>query len=101
MAHKPALIVSVSSSSGGAYPVAELRMSSYKNTRICYIPDHVIVRNVEKVFNTPGLDKSNADDFRIKTRLIYSLEVLRVYAESFKSIRKSSSIDLKKYSSGM
>ena len=33
-AHKPGLIVSVSSGNGGAYPVAELRSSSYKNTHI-------------------------------------------------------------------
>ena len=38
--HKPAMIVTVSSADGGAYPVAELRMSSYKNSRICYIPEH-------------------------------------------------------------
>src|SRR5690606_27158588 len=37
--HKPALIVTVSSSMGGAYPNSELRMSGYKNNRICYIPD--------------------------------------------------------------
>lgn len=30
LGHKPAFIISVSSGSGGAYPVAELRMSSYK-----------------------------------------------------------------------
>ena len=33
LGHKPAYIVGVSSSTGGAYPVAELRMSSYKNNR--------------------------------------------------------------------
>ena len=45
--HKPALITTVSSGDGGAYPVAELRMSSYKNNRICYIPEQLIIRNVE------------------------------------------------------
>ena len=51
LGHKPALIVSVSSGEGGAYPVAELRMSSYKNSRICYIPEHVIIRHAEKILN--------------------------------------------------
>ena len=46
LAHKPGLIVTVSAGTGGSYPVTELRISSYKNTRLCYIPDHVIVRNV-------------------------------------------------------
>ena len=49
LAHKPGLIVGVSSADGGVYPVAELRMSSYKNSRICYIPEQLIVRNVESV----------------------------------------------------
>ncbi len=48
LGHKPAMIVAVSSGDGGAYPVAELRMSSYKNNRICYIPEQLNLRNVEK-----------------------------------------------------
>ena len=44
--HKPGLIVSVSSGDGGAYPVAELRSSSYKNTHIMWIPENIIIRNV-------------------------------------------------------
>ena len=51
LGHKPALIVTVSSADGGAYPVAELRMSSYKNNRLCYIPEQLILRNVEKILN--------------------------------------------------
>ena len=39
LAHKPALIITVSSGDGGSYPVAELRMSSYKNNRICFLPE--------------------------------------------------------------
>ena len=50
--HKPGLIVSVSSGNGGAYPIAELRSSSYKNTHIMWIPENIIIRNVEE-FN-PG-----------------------------------------------
>ena len=42
-AHKPGLIVSVSSGNGGAYPIAELRMSSYKNTHIMWIPENIII----------------------------------------------------------
>ena len=46
--HKPGLIVSVSSGNGGAYPISELRMSSYKNTHIMWIPENIIIRNVEE-----------------------------------------------------
>ena len=34
-AHKPGLIVTLSESLGGSYPVVELRSFSYKNTKIC------------------------------------------------------------------
>jgi NAD(P)H-dependent FMN reductase len=34
LGHKLAMIVTVSAGNGGAYPVAELRMSSYKNSRL-------------------------------------------------------------------
>ena len=46
LAHKPGLIISISSGNGGAYPVSELRSSSYKNTHILWIPEHIIIRNV-------------------------------------------------------
>ncbi len=97
--HKPALLVSVSSGLGGAYPIAELRMSSYKNSRICYIPDHAIVRQVEQVLNTP--ESENENDTRIRDRLGYSVKVLEEYAKAFQSIRQSGVIDLAAYPTGM
>ena len=37
--HKPALIVTDSATRGGSYPVAELRMSGYKNNRLAWLPE--------------------------------------------------------------
>ena len=87
--HKPALIVTVSSADGGAYPVAELRMSSYKNNRICYIPEQVIIRNVESVLNTNPEDNSPDADSYFRERILWSLQVLRAYAEALKPVRDS------------
>ena len=50
-AHKPALPVGVSVGPGGTYPINELRTSSYKNNRLCYLPEHLIVRNCMVVMN--------------------------------------------------
>jgi NAD(P)H-dependent FMN reductase len=86
LAHKPALIVAISAGSGGAYPVAELRMSSYKNTKVCYIPDHMIIRFV-KDFNTDPEFK-NPLNGQMMTRLKNSLDILNIYTEAFKNIRK-------------
>lgn len=89
LAHKPALIVAVSSSDGGAYPVAELRMSSYKNNRICYIPEQLIVRNVESVLNAdPTQNKPEADNY-FRERIVYAGGILCAYATALKSVRES------------
>ena len=101
LGHKPALIVTVSSADGGSYPVAELRMSSYKNNRICYIPDHVIVRNVEKVLNENSQDNdANADPY-FRERIEWALNILKQYAIGLKLVRDSGVTETKKFNNGM
>lgn len=85
LSHKPSLIVSVSSTNGGTYPIAELRMNSFKNTKICYLPEHVIVRDVKNVLNTNEHESEN--DKHIRERLIHALSLLTVYTDAFKKIR--------------
>lgn len=100
LAHKPAMIVGVSSSMGGAYPVAELRMSGYKNTKIVYIPDHVIIRNAEKVLNDTILDPDIYHDQTIRDRIWHSLTILHEYSKALQQVRNSW-FDLNKYPNGM
>jgi NAD(P)H-dependent FMN reductase len=99
LGHKPALIVAVSSSRGGSYPVSELRISSYKNTRLLYLPEHMIIRDVEKMFN--GETPANEDDKYLRLRLDYSLNLLQAYGKSLKEIRSSGIIDHKTFPNGM
>lgn len=88
LAHKPGYIIAVSSGEGGAYPVAELRSSSYKNTRLCYIPEHLIVRRVEQVFNdSPADNDARAHDY-LHGRLQFGLQMLCEYAKAFRSLRQ-------------
>lgn len=101
LAHKPALIVAVSSGDGGSYPIAELRMSSYKNNRICYLPEHLIIRNVESVFNQDETANNPDAQTYFEDRLGYCLTMLEEYAVAFKQIRSSGKTSLRKYSSGM
>jgi NAD(P)H-dependent FMN reductase len=101
LAHKPALIVTVSTADGGSYPIAELRMSSYKNSRICYLPEHLIIRYVDKVFNEdPALNKPEAQEY-FDDRLAYCLAMLGEYAKAFTQIRASGKASLEVYPSGM
>ena len=94
-AFKPAYLVTVSSGRGGAYPVAELRMSSYKNTFINYLPEHLIVRDCENVFNAPN------DNEYLHDRAVYGLGVLVEFGKAFKEVRDSGVIDLENYPYGM
>lgn len=101
LAHKPALIVTVSVADGGSFPVAELRMSSYKNNRICFIPEHLIIRYVDTVFNAePADNKASAQEY-FEERLTYCLGLLREYSRAFRGIRESGAASLEKYTSGM
>lgn len=100
--HKPALIATVSATRGGSYPVAELRMSGYKNNRVVWIPEHVIFHNIESNLNAPdgAADLSKEDAF-IRKRLRYALRLLEEYGQAFKQIRDSGVIDYKTYRNGM
>lgn len=96
---KPGMIVGVSSGMGGSYPVAELRMSGYKNNFICWTPHHVIIRYAEKVLN-PG-PPATPEDAYLRGRLANSLAVLIKYAEGLRLVRESGVIDRQKYAFGM
>lgn len=99
LAHKPGLLVGVSSGIGGAYPIAELRASSYKNCRLCYLPEHLIVRQVEKVLNGPqAVDET---DERIRGRIDYALDVLVRYGHALQPVREAISFDDPAFANGM
>ncbi|MBE9559319.1 MAG: NAD(P)H-dependent oxidoreductase [Proteobacteria bacterium] len=101
LGHKPALIVTVSSADGGAYPVAELRMSSYKNNRLCYIPEQLILRNIEKILNENAADNDEGADAYFRERISWALGILSGYAVALKSMRESTEIHHDKFGNGM
>ena len=95
-AHKPGLIVSVSSGNGGSYPISELRSSSYKNTHLMWIPENIIIRNVEE-FN-PGSHGKNIPNW-LDDRIIYVLNLLLAYASNMKPLRTI--VNRKDFGNGM
>ena len=96
LAHKPGLIVSVSSGNGGSYPIAELRSSSYKNTHLMWIPENIIIRNVEEY--NPG-NHGKAIPEWLDKRIDYTLELILAYSSNMKSLRKL--INRKDFGNGM
>lgn len=99
--HKPALLISISAGFGGSYPIAELRMSSYKNSRICYLPEHVIIRQVEEVLNNEYTTEKAGNDFLIRKRLKYALQTLFAYTDAFKLISKQQFLFNPTFQNGM
>jgi NAD(P)H-dependent FMN reductase len=94
--HKPGLIVSVSSGNGGSYPISELRASSYKNTHIMWIPENIIIRNVEE-FN-PCTHGKKIPEW-LDNRIDYVLKLFLAYALNMKPLRKI--VNRKDFGNGM
>lgn len=85
LGHKPALLVGVSAGLGGAYPIAELRASSYKNCRIMYLPEQLVIRNVESVLNSN--EPADENDSRLRARADWALQMLCRYETAMREIR--------------
>jgi NAD(P)H-dependent FMN reductase len=100
LAHKPVLLVAVSSGRGGAYPIAELRMSSSKNTRAVYLPDHLIIRDVDNVLNDT-VNTNHPSDQWYRDYADYCLRLTREYAMALAAMRRHGSVDLERYPNGM
>lgn len=99
LAHKPGLLVGVSSGIGGGSPIAELRSSSYKNCRVNYLPEHLIIRQVTKVLNDE--QPASEDDSRIRARIDYALDILAQYGEALKPVRANIDLSDPAFTNGM
>jgi NAD(P)H-dependent FMN reductase len=100
-AHKPALPVGVSVGPGGTYPINELRTSSYKNNRLCYLPEHLIVRNCMVVMNENSSENDEGEHSYISERSLYCMKQLIAYADALAKVRASGAADLTPYPNGM
>jgi len=100
-AHKPALPVGVSVGPGGTYPINELRTSSYKNNRLCYLPEHLIVRNCIVVMNEDSSENDEGEHSYISERSLYCMKQLIAYADALAKVRASGAADLTPYPNGM
>ena len=94
--HKPGLIVTLSSGNGGAYPISELRSSSYKNTHLMWIPENIIIRNVQE-FN-PGAHGDNIPEW-LDDRINYVLKLFLAYSSKMRPLRDI--VNRKDFGNGM
>jgi NAD(P)H-dependent FMN reductase len=98
LGNKPVMLVGVSSGMGGAYPIAELRMSGYKNNHMVIVPDHIIVRDANNLLN--GDTPQSKIDEEVRDRIRYSVRMLAEYGKALVAVRESGVPDYKKYPFG-
>ncbi len=101
LANKPTLIVSVSAGMSGAYPVSELRANSGKNTKICYIPDHLVIKNCKSHLLDPKPETLTEEQSFVFERTENALDVLILYARHLSALREEGDALLKKFPNGM
>ena len=99
--HKPALATAVSAAEGGAYVIAELRMSSYKNNRLCWIPEHLIARRVKSICNDDITANDDALQQPFAERANYAIDLLLAYADALGGVRASGVINHDAFMNGM
>ena len=99
LAHKPALLVGISSGLGGSYPISELRSSGFKNNRLCYIPEQIIVRQVNTMLHSGSVVDDN--DLRLRPRIDYALDVLSHYATALQAVRAAVNMSNPEFANGM
>lgn len=100
LAHKPVMLVGVSATRGGSYPLQQLRTMGYKNRHYVILPESLLVTDCKNVFNDDN-QESESSDLYMKKRAEYALKVLITYAESLKQVRNSGIIDFDTYPNGM
>ncbi len=101
LSHKPALPCAVSAGDGGAYVISELRMSSYKNNRLCWLPEQLIARQVKSICNDDTAENDAALHNTFATRSRYALDLLLAYSEALTAVRDSGLIDHDTFMNGM
>jgi len=101
IAHKPALLVAVSSGVGGAYPIAELRMSSYKNSHVLYLPEQLIIRKVNELFVSDDSSFWSEEESYLRKRIDFALNQLAHYSLALSQMRRSSEFSFIEFPYGM
>lgn len=97
LAHKPALLVSVTVSINGVYPISELRLSGSKNNHVCFLPDHLIFRNSQELLD----EENHCTDEAFGKRANYTMSLLSAYSHALAPIHRDMLEAGKEFTYGM
>ena len=84
LAHKAALLVGVSASVNGVYPISELRMTGNKNNHVCFLPDHLIFRHCDDTL----ISEHECTDQNLHDRSEYTVALLAAYANALVPVHR-------------
>jgi NAD(P)H-dependent FMN reductase len=100
LAHKPVMLVGVSSGLGGAYPIAQMKQIGQKNKHYVISPENLRVAFAEKVLNDQDFS-DDSEDISLKLRADYALKILVKYSESLKILRQDPILNNKDFKNGV
>lgn len=100
LAHKPVMLVGVSSGIGGAYPIEQMKQMGPKNKHYVISPESLRLMKVKELFNDQDFSE-NAVDLSVKRRADYSLKVLIEYAKALSIVRESGVFNPDEFASGV
>lgn len=92
LAHKPVMLVGVSSGRSGHYPLAQMRQIGYKNNQYVISPEALLVQGVNDMLNDHDLNEE-ISDYSVKKRADYALKILIEYAKALAQVRSSGVVD--------
>lgn len=99
MAHKPALVFGVSATPvGGIRPIEDIK-HLFKNTRTVFLPEPIVVNNVNNFLQGDEQDEKHNE--YLTKRTDYALDLLEEYSKALKQVRNSGKINHEDYPFGM
>ncbi len=100
MAHKPVMLVGVSSGIGGAYPIEQMKQMGPKNKHYVISPESLRLMKVKEMLNDQDFSET-ATDLYVKQRADYALKVLVEYAKALQNVRASGVFNPDEFGSGV
>lgn len=101
LAHKPVMLVGVAAGRGGHYPLMQMRITSYKNSKFVVIPENLLVQDVGGVLNDHDAPRPGSADESVRRQADYALKILGQYAQSLQQVRSSGIVDHDAFSHGV
>lgn len=100
LAHKPVMLVGVSSGRNGHYPLAQMRQIGYKNNQYVISPEALLVQGVNDTLNDHDMNEQSPD-YSVKKRADYALKILIEYAKALAHVRASGVVDHDSFNNGV